>query len=62
MALAECRECGKEVSNSAKLCPHCGVSQPGKSKAQEMFVGALALIAMLALIGWVSSWSGYPEA
>lgn len=24
MALVKCRECGKEISNTAKTCPHCG--------------------------------------
>jgi hypothetical protein len=24
MALVKCKECGKEVSKSAKKCPHCG--------------------------------------
>lgn len=24
MALIICKECGKEVSNTAKFCPHCG--------------------------------------
>jgi hypothetical protein len=28
MALKACRECGKEVSASAKQCPHCGVEHP----------------------------------
>ncbi len=25
MALIKCKECGKEVSSSAKTCPHCGI-------------------------------------
>ncbi len=28
MALAECRECGKEVSTQAASCPHCGAPSP----------------------------------
>ena len=24
MALIKCSECGKEISDKAKLCPHCG--------------------------------------
>ena len=28
MALKPCRECGKEVSTEAKVCPHCGVAKP----------------------------------
>lgn len=28
MALTECRECGHEISSSAKNCPNCGVKNP----------------------------------
>ena len=34
MALGPCRECEKEVSSKAKVCPNCGVPRPfddGKS-------------------------------
>ena len=24
MALINCKECGKELSDSAEFCPHCG--------------------------------------
>ena len=24
MSLIKCRECGKEISDKAKSCPHCG--------------------------------------
>ncbi len=30
MAMAKCRECGAEVSDSAKTCPKCGISKPVK--------------------------------
>lgn len=29
MALVNCKECGKEVSDKAASCPHCGISAPG---------------------------------
>lgn len=25
MALIKCSECGKEISNKASVCPHCGM-------------------------------------
>ena len=28
MALVKCRECGKEISDTAGTCPSCGVSSP----------------------------------
>lgn len=33
MALKTCRECGKDVSESAKSCPHCGVDHPANKLA-----------------------------
>lgn len=32
MALIKCKECGKEMSDKAEVCPHCGYSE---KKAQE---------------------------
>ena len=29
MALVECKECSKEVSEAAISCPYCGISAPG---------------------------------
>ena len=26
MALIKCPECGKEISDKAKICPHCGIN------------------------------------
>ncbi len=28
MAMVRCRECGKEVSSQAAVCPHCGIGEP----------------------------------
>lgn len=44
MALGECRECGKQVSDEAKNCPHCGVGKPVKSG-----VGPIKMIAILGI-------------
>jgi hypothetical protein len=33
MAIVRCRECGKEVSTEAAICPHCGVREPGAAVA-----------------------------
>ncbi len=35
MALAQCRECGREVSTEATSCPHCGVPRPTATTAQS---------------------------
>lgn len=33
MALVKCSECGREVSDRAAACPHCGNPLPGQSEA-----------------------------
>lgn len=40
MPLAQCRECGKEVSTEAVLCPHCGVPRPTVSSPSAPLGGA----------------------
>ncbi|GDX06423.1 hypothetical protein [Buttiauxella sp. A111] len=46
MALISCKECQKEVSRSAKACPHCGISKPAatKEKTVKGFLGLVTLI------------------
>lgn len=52
--LVGCRECGIEVSKSAKTCPHCGVSHPGTSKL-EMFGGAVIFIGLvIGGVAWMN--------
>jgi len=46
MALTKCKECGREVSASAKACPHCGIQNPGVT-AKATLVGALAFVALI---------------
>lgn len=36
MAIIKCEECRKEISDTAKLCPHCGYRQKKKSQLQEI--------------------------
>lgn len=44
MGLINCKECGKEISDKAEKCPHCGFKpyRPG--------CGAIAVIGILAII------------
>lgn len=51
MALVKCKECGTEVSTSAKQCPKCGSPSPTKSG------GVLRIIAIvigaLVAVWWI---------
>jgi len=45
MALARCRDCGKEISTDAAACPNCGAPPPRKSDIQpKSFSGALKVV------------------
>lgn len=49
MAMKPCRECGHEVSTSAKTCPNCGVRHPAGSKG-----AVLGCLGLLVLVGMCS--------
>jgi RNA polymerase subunit RPABC4/transcription elongation factor Spt4 len=46
MALVKCKECKKEVSSSAKLCPHCGIKNPSTT-AKDYILGAIGIIVII---------------
>ncbi|MCS3430588.1 hypothetical protein M2387_001117 [Klebsiella sp. BIGb0407] len=49
MAMKTCRECGHNVSSSAKQCPSCGVSDPYISPYKRLFY-----LAIFGGIVWMS--------
>lgn len=49
MALIKCPECGKEISNEAKACPHCGKPMP-KTKSKPLYKYGLFWIIMGLLL------------
>jgi len=49
MALKKCKECGKEVSTKADLCPHCGAKQKRKN------IGCGGALLILIAIGFIGS-------
>lgn len=51
MALKKCKECGKEVSTSAKKCPNCGVKDP----TSNPLIIAFVTIGMLLFFGYMCS-------
>ena len=53
MALAKCKECGKEVSTEADKCPNCGA--PVKSKGSGCFSAIGVVIGFLILVGVIGS-------
>lgn len=54
MAMIKCRECGKELSNKADQCPHCGVKIKRTNmvtKAVAVLIGATVLISIFSSSG-----------
>ncbi len=53
MALFNCPECGKEISDTVKKCPHCGVNLKPKKKLDPKKMKLVAIIggASIVLIG-----------
>ena len=50
MALGQCRECGKEVSDSAKVCPSCGIKTPIRKS-----VTTIQAIVVIVIGVWILS-------
>jgi len=52
MAMKPCKECGQEVSSSAKKCPHCGAKLKG-GILKKLLIGAggVIIIIIIASIG-----------
>ena len=50
MAMTICRECGGDVSTSARTCPHCGVKNPGMSKGKHAVATGCGTAACLPWI------------
>ena len=58
MAMIKCKECGRDISDQAKACPHCGAplagSDTGRSKKTRPWAyWALGVLAIMAIAGAV---------
>jgi hypothetical protein len=52
MALVSCRECGKQVADTATTCPACGIAYPGSKVAaagQKMQACGCAMTLLITL-------------
>lgn len=50
MALTSCKECGKEISEKAKICPQCGVPL-----TFNIGCGSILLVFLLGIVLLYSS-------
>lgn len=52
MALITCRDCGKQLSDAAAACPHCGnPAPPRKKKTSRAAWAGLAVVLLLVVVG-----------
>jgi hypothetical protein len=58
MAIAPCEECGKDRSDKAQVCPHCGHKRPGRWKKRLLY-GLGAGAVFFGVMVWIGS---SPEA
>lgn len=47
MALIKCKECGKDISSEAKVCPSCGIAPPKRTGIVSIVVVGLIGIYMV---------------
>lgn len=52
MALIQCAECHKEISDKAKRCPHCGCPQH-KPNSRKFVKWLLSICAVIAVVGFI---------
>lgn len=62
MALIKCNECGKEISDSAKICPNCGIAINNKSNKiiKKNNINKIFLIIMIlySVYTLYQAWNG----
>jgi hypothetical protein len=55
MALTNCKECKKEVSTEAKVCPYCGIDNPDVIDNNNRRVGIVVLALLIFLCIYIFS-------
>jgi len=60
MALAQCKECGAQVSKRAKICPSCGAPKPGDRGSIVYTILVIVIVAGIAYT-WLTGRGKPPE-
>lgn len=50
MAIIQCRECGRDMSSEAKLCPHCGCPRKQRKRIPKKVIRWTLIVVALFLI------------
>lgn len=54
MALINCKECGKEISDTSKVCVHCGAKTEKAKKIRKKVIVIIIIIILLILLSIAS--------
>ncbi|MEB0106634.1 zinc ribbon domain-containing protein [Pseudomonas sp. MH9.3] len=57
MALKSCKSCKHEVDSTAKVCPGCGVKNPGVTVGQQVFGFVILLVIIVVTVSMCSGGS-----
>lgn len=47
MALIKCKECGKEISDTATKCIHCGIEFDSQKKSKGMVLDIIIIVSLI---------------
>lgn len=48
--MTPCRACAQPVANDAKVCPHCGASEPTLNAAGRTLVGVARFVGFAVIV------------
>jgi len=54
MALAKCKECGRDIAKSASACPGCGAPRKRTGIGVKIILGFMAFMVIMSVIGNIS--------
>jgi|GEM_PF-2598616 len=55
MSIIKCKECGKEISSKAKICPNCGAPFKKKSGCLIITIILVLFLFFLLIVGTISN-------
>lgn len=50
MAMAKCKECKKDISGKANICPHCGIKNPNVTGGVRIVSAIIVIIIIIFLL------------
>jgi len=59
MALINCKECDKQISEHAIQCPHCGIKIKPKSNSSSLFIASILFIGFIWIVSDVLKTTSY---